>query len=62
MFNRCSKRERHKDEKNMDKKKMIETLLYRIQRYQAMGNGVKCQSLYSELNRIQGGQTTTFAR
>lgn len=30
-------------------------LRYRIERYQAMGNGTKCQALLSELNKLQGG-------
>ena len=29
-------------------------LKYRIQRYQAMGNGAMCQNLISELNKVQG--------
>ena len=28
-------------------------LKYRIQRYQAMGNGAMCQNLISELNKVQ---------
>lgn len=37
----------------MEKNKMIVMLKYRIQRYQAMGNGTMCQNLISELNRLQ---------
>lgn len=37
----------------MNKNKLIVMLKYRIKRYQAMGNGVKCQSLISELNKLQ---------
>lgn len=37
----------------MEKNKMIVMLRYRIQRYQAMGNGAMCQNLISELNKIQ---------
>ena len=33
---------------------MIVMLKYRIQRYQAMGNGSMCQNLISELNKLQG--------
>lgn len=36
-------------------------LQYRIKRYQAMGDGAKCQSLISELNKIQGGVSATQA-
>lgn len=28
-------------------------LLYRIKRYQAMGDGIKCQQLISQLNRLK---------
>lgn len=28
-------------------------LKYRIQRYQAVGNGAMCQNLISELNKVQ---------
>ena len=38
----------------MEKNKMIVMLKYRIQRYQAMGNGAMCQNLISELNKLQG--------
>ena len=38
----------------MEKNKMIVMLKYRIQRYQAMGNGSMCQNLISELNKLQG--------
>ena len=38
----------------MEKNKMIIMLKYRIQRYQAMGNGAMCQNLISELNKLQG--------
>ncbi len=42
----------------MEKKnKMIVMLQYRIQRYQAMGNGVMCQNLISELNKLQTSKT-----
>lgn len=37
----------------MEKNKMIVMLKYRIQRYQAMGNGSMCQNLISELNKLQ---------
>lgn len=37
----------------MEKNKMIVMLQYRIQRYQAMGNGAMCQNLTNELNRLQ---------
>lgn len=37
----------------MEKNKMIVMLKYRIQRYQAMGNGAMCQNLISELNKLQ---------
>lgn len=42
----------------MEKKnKMIVMLQYRIQRYQAMGNGTMCQNLISELNKLQTSKT-----
>lgn len=42
----------------MEKKdKMIVMLQYRIQRYQAMGNGAMCQNLISELNKLQTSKT-----
>lgn len=42
----------------MEKKnKMIVMLQYRIQRYQAMGNGAMCQKLISELNKLQTSKT-----
>lgn len=33
----------------------IMMLQYRIERYQAMGNGIKCQELRSQLNALQKG-------
>lgn len=37
----------------MEKKKMtISMLKYQIQRYQEMGNGIKCQALQKELNKL----------
>lgn len=40
----------------MNKNKLIVMLKYRIERYHAMGNGVKCQTLISELNKLQGNK------
>lgn len=39
----------------MNKERMITMLRYRIQRYQAMGNGTMCQALISQMNKLQGG-------
>lgn len=36
----------------MNKKELIKNLEYRIQRYQAMGNGAMCQTLSNELLRV----------
>ena len=42
----------------MEKKnKMSVMLQYRIQRYQAMGNGAMCQNLISELKKLQTSKT-----
>lgn len=61
MFNRTPKRGAHKDETNMNKNQnqMILMLQYRIQRYQAMGNGTMCQNLISQLNKLQGNNMAT---
>lgn len=40
----------------MNKNEMIVMLKYSIARNRAMGNGVKCQSLMRELNRVQNNQ------
>lgn len=37
----------------MDNNKIISMLKYQLKRYQAMGNGVKCQSLQSQINKLQ---------
>lgn len=39
----------------------IMMLQYRIERYQAMGNGTKCQELRRELNALQKGSRATVA-
>lgn len=38
--------------KIMKKTNLIESLKYRIKRYQEMGNGAKCQSLRNELAQL----------
>lgn len=43
----------------MNKENQIRDLKYRIKRYQAMGNGVMCQSLNKELLRVMTGNATT---
>lgn len=51
----------HKDEKKMDTQKTNEktrlmfTLQYSLERYQAMGNGPKCQEIQRELNALKRG-------
>ena len=35
----------------------VSQLRYRIQRYQAMGNGAMCQSLNLQLRRLMAAQT-----
>ena len=51
----------HKDEKKMDTQKTNETtrLMFTLQcsleRYQAMGNGPKCQEIQRELNALKRG-------
>ena len=47
---------RSKNDAKMNKNKLIVMLKYRIERYHAMGNGVKCQTLISELNKLQGNK------
>ncbi len=37
----------------MDKNKLVLMIRYQINRYKAMGNGVKCQALMSELHKLQ---------
>ena len=37
----------------MDNNKMISMLKYQLKRYQAMGNGAKCQSVRSHINKLQ---------
>lgn len=36
-------------------------LQYRIERYQAMGNGAKCQELRSQLNALQKSNKVAIA-
>lgn len=51
----------HKDEKKMETQKTNEetrlmfTLQYSLERYQAMGNGPKCQEIQRELNALKRG-------
>ena len=51
----------HKDEKKMETQKTNEntrlmfTLQYSLERYQAMGNGPKCQEIQRELNALKLG-------
>lgn len=40
---------------------MILMLQYRIQRYQAMGNGTMCQNLLSQLNKLQSQESAMRA-
>jgi len=40
----------------MNKNEMITELQYRIERYQAMGNGAMCQTLRRQLRKIQEGK------
>ncbi len=62
MFKRFAEtRQAPKDERNMEKNNTIVMLQYRIQRYQAMGNGSMCQSLISKLKKIQSSQNTMKA-
>lgn len=44
----------------MNKTNLIKDLKYRIQRYQAMGNGAMCQALNNELLRVMSN--TSVAR
>lgn len=51
----------NKDEKKMEIQKTNEktgvmfTLQYSLERYQAMGNGTKCQEIHRELNALKQG-------
>lgn len=47
------KAEATRRKKKMDNNKMISMLKYQLKRYQAMGNGAKCQSLRSQINKLQ---------
>lgn len=38
-----------------DKNKAMTMLIYRINRYRAMGEGIRCQELSRELNRLRAG-------
>ncbi len=40
-------------QKLKDKAQLMLMLQYSIERYQAMGNGIKCQELRSELNALR---------
>ncbi len=46
------------NKKNTDSILMLQ---YRIKRYQAMGYGIKCQDLISELNQLQKGMVVAQA-
>lgn len=55
--NRSSKRGEQKRGKIMKERlNEIEELQYRIQRYQAMGNGVMCQTLKNRLQKLLAQQ------
>lgn len=56
--NRSSKRGEHKKMKTM-KEKLNEKILilkYQIKRYRTMGNGIMCQALNGELNKLLAKQ------
>lgn len=61
MFNRSPNGGGHKDETKMNTNQLILMLQYRIQRYQAMGNGTMCQNLLSQLNKLQGSHAAAKA-
>ena len=60
---RFPKRGGQKEKLMMNKKPpdSILMLQYRIKRYQAMGDGIKCQDLISELNQLQKGMVVAQA-
>lgn len=61
---RFPKRGGQTKEKLMMNKKNTDSILmlqYRIKRYQAMGYGIKCQDLISELNQLQKGMVVAQA-
>lgn len=43
------------------KDQTIVMLQYRIKRYQAMGNGIKCQQLLSEINNLRKNSNSLMA-
>lgn len=63
MFNSLSEMQGVKKTKlNMNTNQMILMLQYRIQRYQAMGNGTMCQTLLSQLNKLRATKVATQAQ
>ncbi|MDD6124611.1 MAG: hypothetical protein PUB53_09240 [Bacteroidales bacterium] len=45
----------------METKNLFESITYRMERYKAMGNGVMCQRLMRELEKLQNSASAPRA-